>query len=405
MRGVDNDIVGALLVLRDVTGQRRQDDRLRESEERYRVLFEQSQDAMATLAAPSWRFTSANPATLTLFGVKRLDEFLALGLWDISPERQPCGGSSREKAREMIQTALREGSHLFDWTHRRIDGTPIPCSVLLNRMNVGGEVFLQATIRDVTLIKQTQERLRESEQLLRMLVDSIDAGVVVIDVRTQVIEMANARAARMFGAAAEDLIGHVCHRFLCPADMGRCPVIDCGLQVEHADRIMLRGDGSAVPVWKSVRRIQTNGREKLLETFVDISERKHAEEKLRLSEERWQLALRGSNDGVFDWNTATGEWYISDRSKEILGYAPDEVENSKEAWVGVNSRRGPGGRRASVSRIPGTTRRPLREGVPRALPRWGLSLDAGARQGPVGRVWTADPVHGIAHGCHRAAAD
>ena len=63
--------------------------------------------------------------------------------------------------------------------------------------------------------------------------------------------------------------------------MGACPITDLGLSVERSDRVMLRADGSRVPVLKSVRRIRLGGREKLLETFVDISARKAMEEELQ----------------------------------------------------------------------------------------------------------------------------
>ena len=95
---------------------------LRESEEKHRVLFDCSKDAFMHLAPPDWRFTTANPATLALFGAKNTQEFLACAPWQLSPERQPDGQLSSVKAKEMIATAMREGSHFFDWTHRRLNG-------------------------------------------------------------------------------------------------------------------------------------------------------------------------------------------------------------------------------------------------------------------------------------------
>ena len=139
------DVIGAVLVFRDVTEAYRQREQLRESEARHRVLFEQSRDAMMTLAAPSWRFTAGNPAALAMFGAKTANEFFAIGLWDVSPERQPDGVPSAEKAQEMLDTALREGSHFFEWMHQRLDGEAIPCTVLLTKMSAAGQVFVQAT--------------------------------------------------------------------------------------------------------------------------------------------------------------------------------------------------------------------------------------------------------------------
>jgi PAS domain S-box-containing protein len=66
---------------------------------------------------------------------------------------------------------------------------------------------------------------------------------------------------------------------------------------------------------------------------VDISDRKQAEEELRKSEERWQLALQGNNDGIWDWNLKTNEAFISSRWKEIIGYEDYELPNHSDTWV------------------------------------------------------------------------
>ena len=141
---------------------KQQEDALRESEARHRLLFDGSRDAMMTMAPPSWKFTSGNPAALEMFGARDAAEFTALGPWDVSPERQPDGSPSADKAREAIETALREGSLFFEWTHRRLDGADFPATVLITRMEMAGQAFLQATVRDITAQKQAEERIEKT---------------------------------------------------------------------------------------------------------------------------------------------------------------------------------------------------------------------------------------------------
>jgi PAS domain S-box-containing protein len=72
---------------------------------------------------------------------------------------------------------------------------------------------------------------------------------------------------------------------------------------------------------------------KLIRSYLtDITKRKQTELALKKSEERWQLALTGTGDGIFDWNILTGEVFMSSRLKENLGYSDEEIPNTSEGW-------------------------------------------------------------------------
>ena len=73
---------------------------------------------------------------------------------------------------------------------------------------------------------------------------------------------------------------------------------------------------------------------RVLGVAVEISRRIQAEQQLRLSEERWQLALRGNNDGLWDWNARTNEVFFSPRWKQMLGFEDHELDNSNAEWDG-----------------------------------------------------------------------
>jgi len=143
-------------------------DKLRKSEQKHRLLFDQSVDAVMTLAAPSWKFNSANKATLELFGCQSADEFFSLEPWRLSPEFQPDGESSSTKAQRMIETAMNEGGHFFEWTHLKVDGTPMPCTVLLSRISEDTQSYLHATVRDISIQKRAELELLESKKQLQV---------------------------------------------------------------------------------------------------------------------------------------------------------------------------------------------------------------------------------------------
>ena len=184
----------------------RSEEALRASEERYRTLFLRSRDAIMTLAPPTWRFTSGNPSTLSMFRMEDETAFVSLGPWELSPERQPDGRLSSDKAHEMIQIAMREGSHFFDWTHLRRTGETFPATVLLTRIELHGQCQLQATVRDISQQKRAEEALRESHRRFRAIFDQTFQFIGLLST-TGIILEANRTALEFAGIAEQDVIG------------------------------------------------------------------------------------------------------------------------------------------------------------------------------------------------------
>jgi len=128
--------------------------------------------------------------------------------------------------------------------------------------------------------------LRESEVRLKSVLDTIQAGIVVIDPETHVIVGVNAAAGKMVGAPREQILGSVCHGHICSADKDQCPITDLGQSLENAEQVLLTTSGKKMPILKTVVSVVLAGREHLLESFIDITERKRAEEALRASEKQ-----------------------------------------------------------------------------------------------------------------------
>ncbi len=153
----------AIGIIRDTTERKRAAEAMARSEAKYRTLFESSCDAIMMFFPPDWKFASANGATLAMFKVRNESELTSMGPWDVSPERQPDGESSMDKARRMLDKAMEQGSLFFEWDHRRLDGEVFPATVLFTRMELDGKTGLQATIRDVTEHRRAEEKQRELE--------------------------------------------------------------------------------------------------------------------------------------------------------------------------------------------------------------------------------------------------
>lgn len=136
------------------------EEAIRESEEKFRSLFENASDAIFLMQGD--RFIDCNPRTLEMFGCKNRDQIISRPPYEFSPPLQPSGLSSQELAIEKVTAALAGEPQFFEWMHTRLDGSLFPAEVSLNTVTLGGQVLLQAIVRDIS------ERAEAEEQILEL---------------------------------------------------------------------------------------------------------------------------------------------------------------------------------------------------------------------------------------------
>jgi PAS domain S-box-containing protein len=175
--------------------------------------------------------------------------------------------------------------------------------------------------------KRAEKVLRESEAKLQAVFNSVGTGILIIDKNTQIIVEANKTAIEMTGMTEDRIIGQICHSFVCPAEVGKCPVKDLGQIVDHSERKLIHAEGHLKDILKTVYPVTINGRDCYLESFIDITDRKQAEEALRRSEENFRRSLEDSPLGV-RIVTEEGETIYANRSiLDIYGF--DSIEELK----------------------------------------------------------------------------
>lgn len=126
----------------------------RESEKRYRGIFDHANDSILILHQGV--VVDCNQRTLDLFDVDR-SQFLGLTPYDFSPRYQPDGSLSEEKAQEKISSALAGEPQRFEWLHQRNDGETFMVEVILNRLDFPPEPHILATLRDITERKRSEQ--------------------------------------------------------------------------------------------------------------------------------------------------------------------------------------------------------------------------------------------------------
>ena len=135
-----------------------------EADERMRIMFE-TMPLCANIHNKNFDFFDCNESTVRLFGFSSKQEYIG-NFNKLSPEYQPDGSLSSEKANEYIAKAFNEGYCRFEWMHQKLNGEPIPCEVRLVRVKYKDEFVITAYIRDLRELKQMTEEVEQREKLL-----------------------------------------------------------------------------------------------------------------------------------------------------------------------------------------------------------------------------------------------
>jgi diguanylate cyclase (GGDEF)-like protein/PAS domain S-box-containing protein len=193
---------------RDVTEKKQAEEILKESEAKYRNLFEAAHDAICLVKSD--RLVDCNTVTLVMFQAGR-QQIIGKTLWELSPPGQPDGRPSLEAARERSGAALEGEPQFFEWKHLRSDGVPFDAEVSMSRIFIGQETFLQTIIRDITERKRMGEATRESERRYRILFETAQEAILVM--KGIIFVDCNPAAERLLGCSRNEILGSTPFRF------------------------------------------------------------------------------------------------------------------------------------------------------------------------------------------------
>ncbi len=190
----------------------------------------------------------------------------------------------------------------------------------------GNLLFIDGAIFDITERVKIKKELKKSEERLETIVSHVLVGIVTIEKDTHIIVDVNPMAARMIGLDREDIIGKTCFQFICPAEEGNCPITDLGQEIDGTERILINGKGEEIPVLKTAVEVSIKGKKYILDSFIDITERKKAEEAIKKSEGRYRMLADNISDMIWTMDLGMNFKYISPSSKKLLGYDPEEMK-------------------------------------------------------------------------------
>ncbi len=271
---------GALAMVADITDRKRWEAALAESEEKFRVLFDNAGDGIIIMEGD--RAVDCNARALEMLRCESRNQVVGHSASEFAPAHQPDGHVSRKVIRGRISAALAGDPQVFEWTHRRLDGTTFPSEVTLNAVRLRGAVLLQAIVRDVTRRKEAEGALAKTLALLERTGEIAKVGGWELDLRTmehywsretcRILEVDSQKAPPLeqginfYAPEAQPIIAAAVRAAI---ERGTPYDLELPLVTAKGRRIWVRAQGSAV--WEGGRVI------KLLGALHDVTDRKKAE--------------------------------------------------------------------------------------------------------------------------------
>jgi PAS domain S-box-containing protein/putative nucleotidyltransferase with HDIG domain len=323
IRNADGQPMGFRGIALNVTERKQIEESLKETEKRYRSLFEESLDAIV-ITDLKGRLVDANKAALELFRLSR-EETTKTSFKEFYID--PKDGERFEQEIEA-KGSVQD----FEVNLKKRDGAVMTCLLFVTakQENGSGIVGYQGIIRDITNKRATETALQQSEERYKQLLNHAPAGIYEVDFLRRTFVSVNDVMCEYTGHTQEELLS------LSPFDilteesknhfMERMTRVLSGEKVPEMVEYRIKGkSGREFWVLLDTKLVYENGFPKGATAVVhDITERKLAEEALRRSEEKYRLLVDNANDGVFIAQDGRIK-FPNPKVMQILGYTADEL--------------------------------------------------------------------------------
>lgn len=312
----------------DNTERKHAERALRESEEKFRALFEGSSHGV--VLHDENQLLEVNPAAVRIMGCQHAHELIGKDPRSLAPQFQPSGESSAEAGARHIQECLKRGSARFEWVAQSPDSRQIPLEVALTRIQWSGREVIQALITDITERQRAQQALAESEALFSAAIHASPIFIAMTRMEDGRFVLVNDAFLKWSGYSRNEIVGRNSLEF----GLWENPVEREGILAElrRAGSVREREcrfrnhAGQSFTMLISLELIHLNNVPHMIGMALDITERKKAEAELRESEQRFSAAFQASPAFIGIMRASDQKYVLAnDAYLNWIGYPLDEV--------------------------------------------------------------------------------
>ena len=257
---------GSIATITDITERKRMELELVESENRFRDIALCSANWLWEVDA-SGRYIYCSYRAIDVLGYST-PEIIGRTPFDFMPPEEA------ERLSKEFLSIVEEKRDIVNFENRNIDKDGNIHILLTNGVPIldkNGELLgYRGVDSDITERRKAEEELNKALIANNTILESVPFGMMIIG-RDRRIISANSAAQEILGRKTEELKGKICHDFICPTQVGKCPILDMGEIVDESEKFLLNSNGDTIPILKSVTPIELNNENVLLEAFVDKS--------------------------------------------------------------------------------------------------------------------------------------
>lgn len=288
----------------DITERKLTEYKLQKSEKRYRDIFENNEAVKMIVSYGSGRIVQANAAARDFYGYD-LENFRRRYIWDLTD-------LSRIEAKKWMQKVLSGNQKVSKFRHRISSGLIHDVRVFAAALEINGQTHLHLIVHDITEQKKAELALQKAYESTKTILSKVPFGMIVVD-KNRIVKTINDAALDIIGVSGrEEILNYPCTNYFCPKEQKTCPVIDSDDAFYNVELTLNRYDGTEIPILKTVIKLEMEGEDVLLETFVEISELKNAEKELARQTEIANIMAAQAESA----NIAKGE-FLANMSHEI----------------------------------------------------------------------------------------